>query len=523
MAEARVAVVGAGVGGLTAAAVLARSGLDVAVLEAHVLPGGCASTFPYQGYRFDAGATLAAGFGPGGPMEVVAAAAGVAAWPVRPAEHVMDVHLPDGAVVPVVAGAGRWAARLEAFGPDARAFFTWQERTADVLWALALGLPPWPVQRPGEAAGMLGTLWRWGLADPRRLLGPGLLVDAVRPVARRLSGVPERLRLFVDAQLLIAAQVTSERANALYAAAALDLPRRGVAHVGGGMGALAESLARAAESHGARVRYRAAVRRITPGRGGRFMLETRRGAVEADVVLINLPPPDAARLFDQPRPALGGARRPRDAWGAFVVYAGVDAATTAGEGALHHQVVTGLPLGEGNSVFASLSPVWDAGRAPAGRRALTLSTHTRPGRWLRWAETDPGRYEREKQLLTERVVAAAERALPGLVGGCRPLLPGTPVTFARFTGRETGWVGGYPQTSLARARGPRVGRGLWLVGDSVFPGQSTAAVALGGLRVARAVLDGLAVDRGARRVAGARIRPEDGRGAAPAAPRGSRA
>jgi len=29
---------------------------------------------------------------------------------------------------------------------------------------------------------------------------------------------------------------------------------------------------------------------------------------------------------------------------------------------------------------------------------------------------------------------------------------------------------------------------LWMVGDSIFPGQSTAAVALGGLRVAQAVL-----------------------------------
>jgi hypothetical protein len=48
-------------------------------------------------------------------------------------------------------------------------------------------------------------------------------------------------------------------------------------------------------------------------------------------------------------------------------------------------------------------------------------------------------------------------------------------------------VGGYPQTHLWRARGPRLGRGLWLVGDSVFTGQSTAAVALGGMRVAGAV------------------------------------
>jgi phytoene dehydrogenase-like protein len=64
------------------------------------------------------------------------------------------------------------------------------------------------------------------------------------------------------------------------------------------------------------------------------------------------------------------------------------------------------------------------------------------------------------------------------------------VSFQRFTRRLWGWVGGFPQTSLLRAWGPRIGPGLWLVGDSVFPGQSVPAVALGGMRVARAIMGG---------------------------------
>src|SRR5919198_1202124 len=48
-------VIGAGTGGLTAAAWLARSGRQVLVLEARQGPGGLASRFTVDGYTFDAG------------------------------------------------------------------------------------------------------------------------------------------------------------------------------------------------------------------------------------------------------------------------------------------------------------------------------------------------------------------------------------------------------------------------------------------------------------------------------------
>ena len=49
-------------------------------------------------------------------------------------------------------------------------------------------------------------------------------------------------------------------------------------------------------------------------------------------------------------------------------------------------------------------------------------------------------------------------------------------------------VGCYAQTSRFAARGPKTGiDNLWLVGDSIFPGQSTAGVTLGAMRVAAEV------------------------------------
>ena len=69
---------------------------------------------------------------------------------------------------------------------------------------------------------------------------------------------------------------------------------------------------------------------------------------------------------------------------------------------------------------------------------------------------------------------------------------GTPFSFCRYTRRHQGMVGGLPQLLGASgffSLGPRaagVGN-LWLVGDSTFPGQSTAAVTQSGIRAYLAI------------------------------------
>ncbi|MEP7294515.1 MAG: hypothetical protein ABI835_22185, partial [Chloroflexota bacterium] len=81
---------------------------------------------------------------------------------------------------------------------------------------------------------------------------------------------------------------------------------------------------------------------------------------------------------------------------------------------------------------------------------------------------------------------------PGFRAGIALTMPGTPVTYQFYTGRSLGMVGGFPQTSLFRARSPLTGiTNVRLVGDSVFPGQSTAGVTLGAIRVATDLLSRL--------------------------------
>ncbi|MGD8849169.1 MAG: NAD(P)/FAD-dependent oxidoreductase [Anaerolineales bacterium] len=486
-----VVVIGGGVGGLTTAAVLARSGVNVTVLEAHIYPGGCAGTFYHQGYQFDAGATLAGGFYPGGPMDLVAREAGVSRWPAEEDDLAMVVHLPGRPPIHRWSDDRRWKERQQAFGDFGMGFFEWQERTADAVWELALQGLPWPPQTFRDLSNLALRGGRWALNPQVMGQLPSLIKAGASSMQAYLKGANDELRLFIDAQLLISAQATSAQANALYGAAALDLPRRGIAHLKGGMGTIASTLASAVEAHGGEVRYRNHVTKVEK-RAGKFSVEVRRGdPLEADLIIFNLPPWNIRSIAEN----MASDRlhslppMPEDGWGAAVLYAGIDAGFLPEGTPLHHQVILSEPLGEGNSVYLSLSPPWDNTRAPDGKRAVTFSTHTNLGDWWDLYENQPQGYERRREQITEKMLQAAEVALPGFIQAVELKLPGTPVTFQRFTRRRWGWVGGFPQTSLFRAWGPRLAENVWMVGDSIFPGQSTASVALGGLRVAQTILD----------------------------------
>ena len=57
----QVIVIGSGIGGLCCAALCARAGLDVLVVEAHGHAGGAAHGFERQGFQFESGPSLWSG------------------------------------------------------------------------------------------------------------------------------------------------------------------------------------------------------------------------------------------------------------------------------------------------------------------------------------------------------------------------------------------------------------------------------------------------------------------------------
>ena len=240
--DLNVVVIGAGVGGLAAGALLARKGAMVTVLEAQDYPGGCAATFAREGYRFDAGATIGCGFHNGGPMDILGKELGIQ-WPVSQEAVAWQyrhnsIHLD---LPPQRLGI------LERF-PRSAPFWKEQADLAKLLWHLAEGGLSWPA----KGARDLARLARKGIAG---LPGSAHLLSFSKKTVHEwlashgLDSDPDFVR-FIDAQLLVSVQTTSKYANAINAAIALDLPLSGSYRVKGGIGTVSELLAAAIEENG---------------------------------------------------------------------------------------------------------------------------------------------------------------------------------------------------------------------------------------------------------------------------------
>ncbi|NTW11409.1 MAG: NAD(P)-binding protein, partial [Chlorobiaceae bacterium] len=126
--DMNIVVIVAGIGGLSAAAMLARKGALVTVLEAQDYPGGCAATFSRSGYRFDAGATVGCGFHPGGPLDELAAELGIS-WPLKPEMVAWEYRDRE-----IVLGLSAHREELYERFPLTRAFWDEQSALAGLLW-----------------------------------------------------------------------------------------------------------------------------------------------------------------------------------------------------------------------------------------------------------------------------------------------------------------------------------------------------------------------------------------------------
>ncbi|NJL48136.1 MAG: C-3',4' desaturase CrtD, partial [Leptolyngbyaceae cyanobacterium SM2_5_2] len=388
-----VVVVGAGIGGLTAAALLARRGYPVHGFDQALVPGGCASTFKRRGFIFDVGATQVAGLEPGGIHHQIFAELDVPLPEATPCDPACAVFLPgEAAPIYVWRDPAAWQTERQRQFPGSEPFWQLMQNLFQPSWHFQTREPVLPPRNLWDTSQLLQAL------RPDTLRTLPYTFATVGQVLKRLGLAGDRrLKTFLDLQLKLYSQVDADETAMLYAATALSVSQapQGLFHLESSMQVLSDHLEKALRRDGGLLQMRHTVQRIHTQQGrvtGVTVGNQKTGQTwfePADHVVANVTVQNLVTLLDQQAPK-GYQQRVAalsPSSGAFVLYLGVDAAAIPPDCPPHLQFFYNYdgPIGENNSLFVSVSRPGD-GRAPAGQATIIASSFTAVEPW--WCTAD---------------------------------------------------------------------------------------------------------------------------------------
>jgi len=486
-------VIGAGIGGLTAGALLAHQDHNVLVIDQAIVPGGCASTFKRQGFTFDVGATQVAGLEPGGIHHRIFSELAIELPAATPCDPACAVYLPgETTPINVWRDTEKWRQERQKQFPGSEPFWQLMATLFNASWEFQSRDPVLPPRNPWDL---------WQLIQAVRPSTFMTLPFALLTVGDALGfyglGDNQRLRTFLDLQLKLYSQVNAEETALLYAATALSVSQlpQGLFHLQDSMQVLSDRLVQALTRDGGELLMRHTVEQILveDNQAKAVIIRNQQtGAVctqAAAAVIANVTVQNLIQLLgDKAPPGYRHrvAKLPK-ASSAFVVYLGVDSSAIPPDCPPHLQFMYDAKgvIGENNSLFVSVSHQGD-GRAPEGKATIIASSFVDPLPW--WTTQD---YPGLKQKYTQEAIAHLSKYFYLKPETILHIEAATPRTFAHYTARHRGIVGGIGQRISTFGPFGFANRlpikNLWLVGDSTHPGEGTAGVSYSALTVVRQI------------------------------------
>ncbi|MDN7242665.1 NAD(P)/FAD-dependent oxidoreductase [Planococcus sp. N028] len=485
----KVLVIGAGIGGLTAASLLAKHGVEVILLEASSEFGGSAGKFKRHKYLFPVGATLGMGLEPNGIHERVFRYL-EKPLPLEPLETVMEMVHP-GMTFVFMKNRDRHVDQMVRHFPEheknLRSFYREIYETASIVRTLMGPLPALPP----------ATLKEWMyLVRSFRLQHSKLLPVFNQTLGQRLKrhhlDQLSPFRHMLDGLLIDSMQTDSKSVSFLLAAVALDIYHEGAYYVPGGLYEMAERMAESILENGGVLKKKRTVTKLEQA-GSIWIASDHRGnRYEATDIVLNVPihqlpgilEPDMIQKLK--KPLREGLTTPT--WTTLTLYLAVDFRKLISPLPPFRQISSNSTeeLSEGSHFFMSASQPGDLRRAPEGFQTVTVSTHSKAHLW-----DTKEKYDAMREMVTERMLQAIDETVPHFRESIVHLETGAPKGWERYTGRPKGYVGGFPQTldnALFNSISHHSGLpNLYLSGDHIFPGGGTIGVAVSGIHAARSI------------------------------------
>jgi prolycopene isomerase len=479
-----VVVVGGGIGGLTAAALLAQQGRSVLVAEQAEGPGGYARAFKRGPYTFDPAVHVI----PQGQRDALAYAVfeylGIAdRIDLVPVDSLYKAVFPDVEIEPEF-GLDRIIARHQALFPDEADAI---ERFAHLCAAVHLeahNLPPrLGLENLDQAVKLAPTLFKYLRATTSQVLDEHFsnprLKNVITAMWPYLGTPPSRLSFVTFGTLF-------------------NVIADGAFYSKGSFQAIPDGMLAAFEREGGELLVNTRVTRILTDDGRVSGVELDGDTrVRTSQVISNV---DALQTFEElvgddllPASFLKRVRRMRPSLSAVVLFT----ATTLDLGELgaahemflytqpdHEDTFRDIQEGKPGAMWASAPTLVDPSLAPAGEHLVILNS---------LAAYDIGRpWSEAIEDFEEQILDAFGPSFPGLRDSLTFRESATPVTLERYTlnhnGAAYGWENTPKQTGGRRSSHVTPLEGLLLAGHWTQPGSTSLRVLVSGLHTAQMVL-----------------------------------
>ena len=503
-----VVVIGSGIAGLSAAALLATYGEKVIVCESHAVIGGACHSFRRgEGYHFESGPSLYSGLnarGPqGNPLGLVLQAVGAKLDVLT--YDVWNIYIPESGHTkfPAKVGPTGFDKLFEVCGDD-ETKREWDRLLAETkpLTKAATAVPPLAIRLDGgvlrstvlrylgpivSSLPVLGRLTKpySDVMDRAGLRPGGFLRNYIDLLSFLLSGLDSKGTITAEVAFMLQEWVSDT--------AALEFPK-------GGSQALADALAGAVTRQGEEneVYVNEHVVEILVEEGRAVGVRTKKGKeIRARRgVVSNATTIQTSQLLPDGVPA-------KKSWveqlkdtpvnPSFMhLHVGFDASGLH-DLDLHHLVVNDWSKGvaaEQNVVLISIASVADPSLAPKGKHSLhAYYPATEPYDY--WEELSREEYESLKNERSQALWSAVEKVIPDIRRRAEVSMVGTPKTHEMYLRRYKGSYGAAYKAGMETFPfgGACPVPGLICAGDFTFPGIGLPAAAASGAIAANSLVD----------------------------------